>query len=87
VYNDIEVKFGIDAYASSHDGFAAVLKARFSDFCVHEVDMDGNLAELLSVSGSTEDNDAHDKSNVQIPYCLNWLHTIYQLWIMIRVMI
>jgi tRNA pseudouridine13 synthase len=69
VYNDIEVKFGIDAYASSHDGFAAVLKARFSDFCVHEVDMDGNLAELLSVSGSTEDNDAHDKSNVSTPSC------------------
>ncbi len=51
VYNDNEVKFGIDAYPSSQDGFMAVLKARFSDFCVHEVDMDGILAKLLSVSG------------------------------------
>lgn len=66
VYNDLEVKFGIDAYASTHDGFAAVLKARFSDFCVHEVDMDGNIAELLSVSDSTGHNDP-DESNVSTP--------------------
>jgi hypothetical protein len=37
-FHEIEQHFGIDAYASSnnHEGFAAVLKARYSDFLVHE---------------------------------------------------
>ena len=35
-YDDLERKFGISAYASPHEGFAAVLKARYSDFLVHE---------------------------------------------------
>jgi hypothetical protein len=35
-YDSIEQKFGISAYASPHLGFAAVVKARYSDFIVHE---------------------------------------------------
>lgn len=35
-YDEIEHKFGIRAYASTHEGFAAVVKARYSDFIVHE---------------------------------------------------
>ncbi len=35
-YDEIEHKFGIRAYASPHEGFAAVVKARYSDFIVHE---------------------------------------------------
>ena len=35
-YDDLERKFGISAYASPHEGFAAVVKARYSDFVVHE---------------------------------------------------
>ena len=35
-FDDIEKKFGIAAYASPHEGFAAVVKARYSDFVVHE---------------------------------------------------
>jgi hypothetical protein len=35
-YDDLELKFGISAYASPHEGFAAVVKARYSDFVVHE---------------------------------------------------
>ena len=35
-YDDIERKFGIAAYCSPHEGFAAVVKARYSDFVVHE---------------------------------------------------
>ncbi len=35
--DEIEEKFGITAFASKDvDGFAAILKARFSDFCVRE---------------------------------------------------
>lgn len=36
-YDAIEKQFGITAYASPNiPGFAAVLKGRFSDFCVRE---------------------------------------------------
>ena len=35
-YDSVEKKFGISAYASPHEGFAAVVKARYSDFIVHE---------------------------------------------------
>jgi len=35
-YDEVEHRFGIRAYASPHGGFAAVVKARYSDFIVHE---------------------------------------------------
>ena len=36
-YDEVEQRMGICAYASpENEGFAAVLKARYSDFCVHE---------------------------------------------------
>ena len=36
-YDAVEQQFGIEAYASPNvSGFAAVLKGRFSDFCVRE---------------------------------------------------
>ena len=35
-YDDLELKFGISASASPHEGFAAVVKARYADFVVHE---------------------------------------------------
>eukprot|EP00584_Thalassiosira_punctigera_P017562 CAMPEP_0172554680 /NCGR_PEP_ID=MMETSP1067-20121228/55866_1 /TAXON_ID=265564 ORGANISM="Thalassiosira punctigera, Strain Tpunct2005C2" /NCGR_SAMPLE_ID=MMETSP1067 /ASSEMBLY_ACC=CAM_ASM_000444 /LENGTH=743 /DNA_ID=CAMNT_0013343097 /DNA_START=257 /DNA_END=2488 /DNA_ORIENTATION=+ len=48
-YDDLERKFGISAYCSPHEGFAAVVKARYSDFLVHEVDLNGNIARLESL--------------------------------------
>jgi len=35
-YDDTERKFGISSYTSTHEGFAAVVKGRYSDFVVHE---------------------------------------------------
>ena len=35
-YDDIEKQFGISSYTSTHEGFAAVVKGRYSDFVVHE---------------------------------------------------
>jgi len=48
-YDALEQRFGIDAYASPHEGFTAVLKGRYSDFIVHEVDEDGFVARLESL--------------------------------------
>lgn len=35
-FDAIEKKLGISEYLSNEEGFAAVLKARYSDFLVHE---------------------------------------------------
>lgn len=55
-YHELEREMGISAYCQDGDeeGFAAVLKARYSDFVVHEVDMDGNVARLTSLSDAIE---------------------------------
>lgn len=48
-YDDLERRFGISSYASPHDGFAAVVKARYSDFIVHEGEV--SLTCVCSVDG------------------------------------
>lgn len=50
-YDKIEESLGISEYVSpsSVSGFSAVVKARYSDFLVHEIDMDGNIAKLTSL--------------------------------------
>ena len=47
-FDETEEKLGISAYMSLGDGFSAVVKARYSDFLVHEVDMDGKVARLTN---------------------------------------
>ena len=47
---------GIAAYVSPDaPGFAAVSKARYSDFLVREVDVDGNVARLTSLENNLKD--------------------------------
>ena len=50
-HDDIERSLGISEYlsTSSVSGFSAVMKARYSDFLVHEIDMDGTVARLTSL--------------------------------------
>jgi len=50
-YDDIEKSLGISEYLSStsFSGFTAVVKARYSDFLVHEIGLDGNVARLTSL--------------------------------------
>lgn len=53
--DSVESAVGISSYASSvtvHPGFAAVLKARYSDFLVHEVGLDGTVARLESLENN-----------------------------------
>ncbi|KAL1497061.1 hypothetical protein ABEB36_008086 [Hypothenemus hampei] len=45
-----EEEVGIDAYISSLAGFSAVIKARFSDFQVNEIDLNGRIAKLTDVA-------------------------------------
>ncbi|XP_057439468.1 multisubstrate pseudouridine synthase 7 isoform X2 [Lotus japonicus] len=45
---------GICSYISNLPGFRGVLKQRYSDFIVHEVDTDGNVVELSSLDAPEE---------------------------------
>jgi tRNA pseudouridine13 synthase len=48
-FDEIEKSLGISEYMSpSAQGFSAVVKARYSDFVVHEVGLDGSIARLTS---------------------------------------
>ncbi len=64
-YDALERRVGISEYVSSHDGFAAVVKARYSDFLVHEVDLNGNVARLDKLE--TADDEAKAKNSSDIP--------------------
>lgn len=48
-----EVDVGITEYISTHDGFNGVIKQRFSDFHVNEIDMNSDVIELTSVEVPT----------------------------------
>eukprot|EP00586_Coscinodiscus_wailesii_P002074 CAMPEP_0172485496 /NCGR_PEP_ID=MMETSP1066-20121228/13534_1 /TAXON_ID=671091 /ORGANISM="Coscinodiscus wailesii, Strain CCMP2513" /LENGTH=744 /DNA_ID=CAMNT_0013250795 /DNA_START=58 /DNA_END=2292 /DNA_ORIENTATION=- len=66
-FDAVERKFGIDTYTSPHVGFAAVSKARYSDFLVREVDDDGKVAKLEKIvlpepkPENTNETDKDDK--------------------------
>lgn len=47
---------GITCYISNLPGFRGVLKQRYSDFIVHEVDLDGKVVELSSLEALAEES-------------------------------
>ena len=66
-YDTLERKVGIAEYASAHEGFAGVVKARYSDFIVHEVDLNGNVARLDRLeTAAPSDADAGATAPVQV---------------------
>jgi len=49
---------GIVEYIGKHDGFSAIIKQRFTDFHVNEIDLDGQVAKLVHQDiPSVQDND------------------------------
>ncbi|XP_024545318.1 pseudouridylate synthase 7 homolog isoform X2 [Selaginella moellendorffii] len=55
-----EKDVGILCFANSFPGFRAVLKQRYSDFIVNEVDLDGNVVRLTSLTAPPEDETRSD---------------------------
>ncbi|KAL8265860.1 hypothetical protein R6Q59_003204 [Mikania micrantha] len=49
-----ESDVGISCYISPLPGFRGILKQRYSDFVVNEVDLDGNIVHLTSLEAPTE---------------------------------
>ncbi|KAK5644034.1 hypothetical protein RI129_007879 [Pyrocoelia pectoralis] len=45
-----ESEVGITEYVSDHEGFSGVIKARFSDFHVNEINKSGQIAKLTDLS-------------------------------------
>ncbi|UYV76363.1 PUS7 [Cordylochernes scorpioides] len=50
-----ESDVGITEYISSHAGFSGILKYRFSDFIVHEIDTEGNVVHLTTLECPQEE--------------------------------
>jgi len=68
-FDELEKSVGISVYfdSSSPPGFSAVVKARYSDFLVHEVALDGQMALLtsLDVPKVEDKEDTNEPSNSQ----------------------
>lgn len=56
-----EKDVGITKYISDHCGFTGILKHRFSDFQVHEIDLDGSVVELTSTEVADLPIEANDE--------------------------
>ncbi|XP_078409315.1 pseudouridylate synthase 7 homolog isoform X1 [Cetorhinus maximus] len=56
-YSLIEQDVGITKFVSSHHGFSGILKERYSDFVVHEINKEGKIVVLddLSVPADNEE--------------------------------
>src|SRR5437763_460691 len=48
-----ETELRIEEFASTHKGFAAVVKQRFSDFIVHEITEDDEVVKLTTMDPPT----------------------------------
>jgi len=60
-YDELEQKVGILSYMSPENkGFAAVLKARYSDFIVHEVGTDLKVARLESLADNLREKEKEE---------------------------
>ncbi|KAG9332898.1 hypothetical protein JZ751_014428 [Albula glossodonta] len=63
-----EVDVGILEFVSKHEGFSGILKERYSDFVVHEINKDGKMVRLddLSVPVDTEEPPGAQLEEVQV---------------------
>ena len=50
-----EASVGIECNANSAEGFRAILKERYTDFVVNEIDQDGEVVHLTTLDASIDD--------------------------------
>ncbi|XP_051889897.1 pseudouridylate synthase 7 homolog isoform X2 [Pristis pectinata] len=53
----IEQDVGITKFVSTHEGFSGILKERYSDFVVHEINKDGKIVVLDDLSVPDDDEE------------------------------
>ena len=61
-----ESNLGITEYVNQKEGFSAIVKQRYSDFQVHEVDMLGNIAHLTDQTLPEKVEEAEELTEEQI---------------------
>lgn len=61
-----ESNLGITEYVNQEEGFSAIVKQRYSDFQVHEVDMLGNIAHLTDQTLPEKVEEAEELTEEQI---------------------
>lgn len=59
-----EKDVGITEYISTHPGFSAVLKERYSDFLVYEIDLEGNVVRLTDTEAPEEGETANQVTDI-----------------------
>ncbi|BFZ08977.1 hypothetical protein BsWGS_12016 [Bradybaena similaris] len=57
-----EIQAGITEYLGSHKGFSAIIKQRYSDFIVNEIDRQGNLVHLTQMNLDNLDEEPVEES-------------------------
>ncbi|CAH1427928.1 unnamed protein product [Lactuca virosa] len=62
-----ESDVGISCYISPLPGFRGILKQRYSDFIVNEVDLDGNVVHLTSLDAPMEAAEEHESKTTNQP--------------------
>ncbi|KAL7600373.1 hypothetical protein Lser_V15G22246 [Lactuca serriola] len=62
-----ESDVGISCYISPLPGFRGILKQRYSDFIVNEVDLDGNVVHLTSLDAPMETAEEHESKTTNQP--------------------
>jgi tRNA pseudouridine13 synthase len=63
VFDETERKLGISEYLTTSVGFSGVVKARYSDFLVHEVGLDGSIARLTNLEVPASSSKQEEPSN------------------------
>ncbi|KAL3280844.1 hypothetical protein HHI36_004073 [Cryptolaemus montrouzieri] len=64
-----EAEVGITEYVSEHEGFSGVIKARFSDFHVSEIDLNGEIAVLTNTDIPKETRKKIDFNTIEQSPC------------------
>lgn len=62
-----EKEVGITEYVSDLTGFSAVIKARYSDFHVNEIDLSGNVAKLTNLAVPALEAEEVEEDKVERP--------------------
>ncbi|CAJ1924592.1 unnamed protein product [Cylindrotheca closterium] len=63
--DETERTLGISEYLTSGKGFSAVMKARYADFLVHEVGLDGKIAKLTDTTVPTSSNQSQTETKAK----------------------
>lgn len=64
--DETERKLGISEYMTAGKGFSAVMKARYADFLVHEVGLDGKTAKLTDIQVPASSNRSESENTAKV---------------------